>query len=298
MMGGMDRAQLAEFLRDRRARAQPADVGLPAGVRRRTPGLRREEVARLAGISVDYYTRLEQARGPHPSRQVLAALGRALRLYDDERAHLFHLAGEVPAPPDGPSRDVPPGILHLLDRLDDTPAFVLDVKYDILAWNRMSVALLGDPETFVGERNMAWQLFCGPYRIGSDPPPPEVDHFADECVAELRAASVRYPADPGIQRLLAQLREGSAEFVRRWNEHRVCVRRWAQKTMHHPLVGTLTLDCQLLEVPERGQRVVFYTAAPSSPSADALRLLQSGLPAILDFGAAGAAVAGVAGRQA
>jgi transcriptional regulator with XRE-family HTH domain len=270
--GSVDRAQLAQFLRDRRARVQPGDAGLPAGPRRRTPGLRREEVAQLAGISVDYYVRLEQARGPHPSRAVLSSLADALRLAEAERAHLFHLAGEVPAPPSGPSADVAPGILHLLERLDDTPAFVMDVKYEILAWNRMSVALLGDPETMMGaERNMAWQMFCGPHAIGPDAPS-DVDAFADECVAELRAASARYPDDPGIQRLLGRLR-GSAEFVRRWQEHRVCVRRATTKTMQHPVVGELTLDCQVLEVPERGQRVVFYSAVPGSRSAEALKLL-------------------------
>jgi transcriptional regulator with XRE-family HTH domain len=269
----MDRAQLAEFLRARRGRVQPADVGLPAGARRRTPGLRREEVARLAGISVDYYTRLEQGRGPHPSPQVLSALSRALLLYDDERTHLYHLVGELPGLAEGPSPDVAPGILHLLDRLDDTPAFVQDVKYEILAWNRMAAALLGDPNTWQDdERNMAWHLFCGPYRMGPDAPP-DVEHFADECVAELRSASARYPHDPGIQRLLTRLREGSADFVRRWNEHRVCVRRQATKTMRHPVVGELVLDCQVLEAPDRGHRVVFYSAVPGSRSAEALKLL-------------------------
>src|SRR5689334_23912341 len=115
----MDRRQLAEFLRSRRARVQPGDAGLPAGGRRRTPGLRREEVARLAGMSVDYYARLEQARGPRPSRQMLGAIARALRLTDDERAHLYYLTGEPPGPPPGPAQDVRPGVLHLLDRLDD-----------------------------------------------------------------------------------------------------------------------------------------------------------------------------------
>jgi transcriptional regulator with XRE-family HTH domain len=271
-MDSMDRAQLADFLKDRRGRAKPGDVGLPPGPRRRTPGLRREEVARLAGISVDYYTRLEQARGPRPSRQVLSALARALRLYDDERAYLYQLAGEQPSPPTGPSPDVPPGVLHLLDRLDDTPAFVIDAKYDILAWNRMAVALLGDPNTFPNqERNMMWQLFCGPHAIGPDPTP-DVEHFAQECVAELRAASVRYPDDPGIKRLIARLKT-SDEFVRRWNEHRICVVRHVTKTMRHPVIGELTLECQVLDVSDRGQKVVFYTAAPGSPSADALKLL-------------------------
>jgi len=154
----MDRRQLAAFLRSRRARLRPADVGLTPGPRRRTPGLRREEVAGLAGISVDYYTRLEQARGPRPSRQVLSALARALRLYEAERAYLYHLVGEEPAPPGGPSPDVPAGVLHLLDRLDDTPAYVIDARYDLLAWNPLAAALLGDPAAG-DERTAVWVEF-------------------------------------------------------------------------------------------------------------------------------------------
>jgi transcriptional regulator with XRE-family HTH domain len=270
---GVDRDQLAEFLRSRRIRVGPEQVGLPAGTRRRTPGLRREEVAGLAGISVDYYTRLEQARGPRPSRQVLTALARALRLADDERNHLFHLAGEVPGPPAGPSPDVPIGILHLLDRLDDAPAFVLDAKYDVLAWNPLAVALLGDFSRFPpARRNLVWQLFCGegPACLY---PAAEVDEFADQCVADLRAASARYPADPGIRQLIARLRASSDEFERRWKQHRVCVRRSATKRMYHPAIGELELEYEILEIPERGQRLVIYTAAPGSRSVEALRLL-------------------------
>jgi transcriptional regulator with XRE-family HTH domain len=265
-MEGMNRVQLAEFLKDRRARVSPADAGLPAGARRRTPGLRREEVARLAGISVDYYARLEQGRGPHPSRQVLAALGRALRLFEDERAYLFRLAGEQPGPPAGPSQVVSAGIRHLLERLDDTPAFVIDAKYDLLAWNRMAVRLMGAPPP---ERNMIWNAFCGPWPITPDSPA-EVLAFADESVADLRAASVRYPDDEGIRSLLARLHAASPEFTRRWNEHQVCVRRTTVKTVTHPEYGELTLECQLLHADEQGQRVVFYTAAPGSHTADIL----------------------------
>jgi transcriptional regulator with XRE-family HTH domain len=269
----VDREQLAEFLRGRRARIAPADVGLPAGIRRRTPGLRREEVAQLAGISVDYYTRLEQRRGPRPSRQVLSALARALRLADDERDHLFRLAGEVPAPPDRPSRDVPVGILHLLDRLDDAAAFVLDVKYDVLAWNQLAVALLGDLSQLPpADRNCVWQLFCG---SGASAlySPESVEEFASECVADLRAAAARYPADPGIRHLIARLRAHSPDFERRWNQQRVCVRRGGTKRLRHPAVGELELDYQMLEIPDRGQRLVLYTAAPGSRSVEALRLV-------------------------
>jgi transcriptional regulator with XRE-family HTH domain len=135
MLAGMDRKQLADFLRTRRAKVTPQDVGLPNNRRRRLPGLRREEVAQLAGISEDYYARLEQSRSPRPSRQVLSALGRALMLTTEERTHLFHLAGETLDEAMSPRQDVPEGITHLLRGLDSTPAFVLDAKYDLLAWN-------------------------------------------------------------------------------------------------------------------------------------------------------------------
>jgi len=140
----VDRRELADFLRSRRERITPADAGLPAGRRRRTPGLRREEVAQLAFISTEYYTRLEQARGPHPSREVLAALARALRLTDAERDHLHHLAGLPPGPPPGPSREVRPSILALLRRLPQAAAIVLSATYEVIAWNDLAAALLGD----------------------------------------------------------------------------------------------------------------------------------------------------------
>ncbi|WP_173158384.1 helix-turn-helix transcriptional regulator [Phytohabitans suffuscus] len=270
----MDRRQLADFLRSRRAGVRPADVGLPDGPRRRTPGLRREEVARLAGISVDYYARLEQARGPRPSRQVLSALARALRLYDAERAHLYHLVGEVPSPPSGPSADVPAGVVHLLNRLDDTPAYVTDVKYEILAWNSMAAALLGDPDTWPpGRRNMIWNLFSGelPEVALADP---DTSAFADECVAELRAAAARYPEDAGIHGLIARLRATGPEFVRRWDELRVCVREGTTvKRVRHPVVGELELECETLDIAGHGQRLVVYSAAPGSRTAEALKLL-------------------------
>lgn len=271
----MDRRQLAEFLRHRRARTQPADVGLSEGRRRRTPGLRREEVAGLAGISVDYYTRLEQARGPRPSRQVLAALARALRLFDAERAHLYHLVGEVPDLPSGPSREVPAGVRHLLDRLDDTPAFVVDAKYQILAWNQLAAVLLGDPGRWPPEqRNVLWNLFAGEY-AESMLANPQTSAFADECVAELRAAAAQYPEDAGIRQLIARLSAASEQFVRRWAQLRVCARRGSTtKHTHHPLVGELTLECEVLDIAGHGQRLIIYSAVPGSPSAEALDLLR------------------------
>ena len=140
----LNRPELAQFLRTRRARLRPGDVGLSGGGRRRTPGLRRQEVAELAGMSVDYYIRLEQARGPHPSKQVLSALSRALMLTVDEREYLYRIAGENPPPVAGPRREVTPAIRYLLDGMVETPAYVVDAKYDVLAWNWLATFFIGD----------------------------------------------------------------------------------------------------------------------------------------------------------
>ncbi|MFI6322001.1 helix-turn-helix transcriptional regulator [Nonomuraea sp. NPDC050556] len=251
----MNRAELAGFLRSRRARVQPSDVGLEAGPRRRTPGLRREEVARLASMSVDYYSRLEQARGPRPSRQMLDAVAAALRLSPDERAYLFSLTGEVAGPPVSPPQEVRPGILHLLERLGDTPAMVVDAKYDVLAWNQGAAALLTD---FSGERNLIWRFFTDP-RARERHDEEGAWRFAAESVADLRAAAARYPDDPGIKDLVARLAAASEEFVRLWAGHDVTVRRSARKRLRHPRSGWLELDCETLHVPEGDQWVVFYT---------------------------------------
>jgi transcriptional regulator with XRE-family HTH domain len=251
---------------------RPADVGLPAGQRRRTPGLRREEVAQLAAMSTDYYTRLEQARGPQPSRAVLTGLGRALRLSDDERAHLFHLAGEPPQPP-GPSQDVRPGVLHLLDRLDDAPALVIDAKYQVLVWNQLAAALITDFSALAPrDRNLVRCRFLSARsdRYTRD----ETDQFAREIVADLRAASARYPADPDIQELITELLAASPEFARLWSEHEVAIQRGLCKTIQHPVVGALSLQSEVLVIPEHDQRIIVYTAEPGTPSHNALQLLK------------------------
>jgi transcriptional regulator with XRE-family HTH domain len=270
----MNRAELADFLRGRRELVQPADVGLEAGQRRRTPGLRREEVARLAGMSVDYYIRLEQGRGPRPSRQMLGAIARALRLSDAERAYLHYLAGEVPGPAAGPPQDVRPGVLHLLDRLDDTPAMVCDAKYEVLAWNPLAAALITDFSALpAGRRNIMWRFFTDPAaRARHDPE--GAWRFERESVAGLRAAAARYPDDPGIRRLVDGLLAASEEFAALWAKHDVRVQQSARKRLRHPVVGWLELDCEALHIPERDQWVVLYTAAPGSPSYEALRLLK------------------------
>ncbi|MEE1782572.1 helix-turn-helix transcriptional regulator [Streptomyces sp. SP17BM10] len=273
-MEHVDRAELAAFLRRWRERVQPSDVGLPAGGRRRTPGLRRQEVAQLAGMSVEYYIRLEQGRGPRPSRQMIGAISRALRLSDDERAHLHHLAGEPPGPPPGPDREVRPGVLHLLDRLDDTPAIVCSAVRDLLAWNAMAAALLGDYSALPPvERNLIWRFFTDPAtRARHDPA--GVEQFGRSAVADLRTATARYPSDPGVRGLVDRLLAVSAEFRELWARQDVSVSRSNRKRILHPVVGPLDLDCEALHDPRRDQWIILYTAAPGTPSHEALRLLK------------------------
>lgn len=272
----MDRQELADFLRGRRARVQPADVGLEPGPsgRRRTPGLRREEVARLAGMSVDYYIRLEQARGPRPSRQVLAALSRALRLSDGERGYLFSLVGETPQPPTGPPRDVPSGVLHLLDRLDDTPAYVLDAGYNVLAWNTLAATLVlrtctNDKEA---QPNPIRWFFQNP-EMAKDASE-DLLEFVRDSVADLRASAARYPNDPGIASMVADLSARSPLFARWWSERDVRVQRSARKEIHHPEVGVIEVHADMLLIPERDQRLVLYTTTPGTPSHEAMQLLK------------------------
>ena len=271
----MDRRELAAFLRSRRERITPADVGLPAGPRRRTPGLRREEVAQLAFISTEYYTRLEQARGPRPSREVLAGLTRALRLSDVERGHLHHLAGAPPGPPPGPSREVRQSILDLLNRLPQAAAIVTSAMYEVIAWNELAAALMEDfsarPQR---DRNLIRRVFLGPHQpeqrlYGVS----DAEAFARSAAHDLRTTAARYPDDPELTELVGELLAGSAEFARLWGSHDVRVEHTRRKTFQHPLVGPITVNCDVLDITDRDQRVVIYTATPGSPSEEALRLL-------------------------
>ncbi len=269
----MDRRALADFLRDRRAKVRPEDVGLAPGPRRRLAGLRREEVAHLAGMSVDYYIRLEQARGPHPSRQILGSLARALRLSDDEREYIFNLAIDH-CLVKGPPQDVPAAILHLLDRMDDTPAYVLDAKYDILAWNALAATLITDFGALAPrDRNVIRWWFDG----DPDEELLRQDDFWSfylDSVADLRAATARYPDDPGLRGLITEMRETSSLFRKLWETHEVRSRMASRKKLHHPLVGEIEVHCDVLLVPDRDQKVVLYTAAPGTPSYEALKLLR------------------------
>ena len=271
----MDRRELAVFLRSRRERITPADVGLPAGPRRRTPGLRREEAAQLAFISTEYYTRLEQARGPRPSREVLAGLARALRLSDAERDHLHHLAGAPPGPAPGPSREVRQSVLDLLHRLPQAAAIVTSATYEVIAWNDLAAALMEDFSALSRrDRNLVRRVFLGPHPQGrrlygvSD-----AEVFARSSAQDLRATAARYPDDPEVTELVDELLAGSEEFARLWASHDVSTEPTLCKTFSHPLVGSVTVNCDVLDISDRDQRVVIYTAAPGSPSEEALRLL-------------------------
>ncbi|OEV12543.1 helix-turn-helix protein [Streptomyces sp. Amel2xB2] len=265
----MDRTELADFLRRARTRLAPGDVGLNAGPRRRTPGLRREEVAQLAGMSADYYTRLEQRRGSHPSRQLLTALARALRLTDTERDHLFHLAGEEPPRPGGSSEHVRPGLLLILDRLYDLPASVMSDWGEMLAQNAMSVALTGDHTG----KNLIRHWFTVPGARDLAPPENQEQH-ARAHVASLRAVTAARPGDPGPAALVAELRAASPEFEALWQSHDVVVRRPSPKRFVHPVVGVLDLDCEVLLSDGHSQQLVVHSARPGTPTHERLELLR------------------------
>ncbi|NGN64936.1 helix-turn-helix domain-containing protein [Streptomyces sp. A7024] len=270
----MDRTELADFLRRCRTRLAPAAVGLPEGPRRRTPGLRREEVAQLAGMSVDYYTRLEQARGPRPSRQMLGALARALRLTDDERDHLFRLAGEEPPPQHEATDHVRPGLLLILDRLTENPAMVVSDRGDVLAQNAMAKAMHGDYASRpAAERNIPWRFFTDPATIAGFPPEDRPE-LARAQAADLRATLAKRPDDARLAALVRRLREVSTEFAELWEQHEVGVRRSSAKRFVHPVVGLLEVDCEVLLSPAHDQRLVLYTAPPGSDTAQRLELLR------------------------
>jgi transcriptional regulator with XRE-family HTH domain len=272
-MGWVDAADLAACLRSWRDRLDPVEVGLAAGRLRRAPGLRREELAMLAGVSVDYLSRLEQGRASNPSPSVVAALARALRLSDAERDHLHRVAGL--AAPDGGrmGRHLTPGVQRVLDRLADVPVVVLDPSWEIVAANALARALTGvDPTAAPRDRNIAWSLFTG---RGSrfERTAEEAAAIEEEAVADLHDATGRYPGDPALRALVEDLRAASPRFAELWELRPVARRAADRKTIVHPEVGRITLDCDILTVVGSELRLIVYTAAPGSPDADALALL-------------------------
>lgn len=272
---------LGTFLRTRRAALRPGQVSLPTYGQRRVPGLRREELAELAGVSSTYYTRLEQGLATNASDQVLDAVARALRLSAVERAHLFELSrGARPAlrePDDeGLARK---GLVRLLDSMADAPAILLGRRHDILAWNRLGHALLAPhlpfdaPDDLAQRPNKIGLLFLDPasrslYR--------EWEFEAELAVASLHYVAAQFPGDVALTRLIGELTVASRDFARIWAEHPVELCISGRKRYHHPEVGRIDLDYEVLHVPgDDGQRFLIHTAQPGSPDEAALRLLAS-----------------------
>ncbi|MER5604115.1 helix-turn-helix transcriptional regulator [Streptomyces sp. NPDC002265] len=271
------RAELSEFLRSRRARLKPQDVGLPDfGRHRRVPGLRREELAQLAGVSVAYYTRLEQGNGQNVSAEVLDSIARALRLTGAEHAHLTHLAKPKQHKRKAAVRQqqVRTGLRQLLDSMEGIPAYVSGRRSDILAWNRMAAALFGDwSELPAQERNWARLVFLRPdYRdLFVD-----WDQKATDIVSYLRMDAGCHPDDPRLSALVGELSVKSEVFRRLWATHDVKEKSHGTKRMHHPLVGDLALSFETFGLVDDGeQHLITYHAEPGSASAEALRLLAS-----------------------
>lgn len=269
----MDRAALADFLRRRREALRPEDLGLPAGVRRRAPGLRREEVASLAVMSTDYYTRLEQRRGPQPSEQMLASLARALRLTGEESAYLFRIAGHNAPVSVSAATHVAPALLRVLDRLDDTPALILSDLGETLVQNRMATALFGDETGYTGLAR------SGVYRWFTDPaersryPEADRDRQGRARVANLRATYGSLGPRSRAGELVATLKEASEEFAELWERHEVAKRFEDHKVLVHPELGAIELDCQVLFTEDQSQALLVLTAPPRTEGYEKLQLL-------------------------
>jgi transcriptional regulator with XRE-family HTH domain len=265
------RSELSDFLRTRRAKIVPSDVGLADGARRRTPGLRREEVALLANIGATWYTRLEQGQPINVSAEVLDGIARALRLTSEERRHLHLLAGMAPivAVPD--EERVSELVRRVLDGLDPLPAYVRGRRWDILAWNASADALADFSGATGPARNVVWRLFRDPNsrcRFG-DP-----ECTMRRAVAQFRAVAAKYPNDPGFVELIDDLRANSAEFRQLWAEHDVLGSTDGLKRFNHPELGEFILDHTTLELPGDGDiKMVVLTAAPGSETEAKLRLL-------------------------
>ncbi|MFI5587290.1 helix-turn-helix transcriptional regulator [Amycolatopsis sp. NPDC051758] len=266
----MANAEFGQAVRRWRDRVSPESAGLPAGGHRRAAGLRREELAMLAGISADYVTRLEQGRASHPSAQIIETLARALRLSRTERAHLFHLAGLTPPGPDTVPAYLTPSVRRLMDRLTGTPAAVFDAAWTLLVANPAHTALMGEPRG--PGRNAVWRNLLGPgTRVRHTPESQRV--MEAMLVADLRAAAGQYPADRGLRRLVAELRANSDRFGELWDSGAVGHHETARKIVDHPQVGPVTLDCDTLTVAGSDQRIMLYTAEPGTEDAERLALV-------------------------
>lgn len=268
----MNRSALADFLRRRREALRPSDVGLVPGPRRRAPGLRREEVAALTGMSVDYYARLEQQRGPQPSEQMLAALARSLRLTVEERDYLFRLAGHGVPRRTPLDTHVAPALLRVLDRLEDAPALILSGLGEVLVQNRLAEAIFGAPPASGMARSSVYRWFMEP--ASRDVYPPE-DHERQgrSQVSSLRAALAAAGPGSAADEMLHVLLRESEEFVRVWELHEVARRFDDHKTVVHPELGHIEVDCQALFTEDQSQALVVLTPAPGSEAEEKIRLL-------------------------
>ncbi|MFD7001109.1 helix-turn-helix transcriptional regulator [Streptomyces mirabilis] len=269
----MASTEFGRTVRRWRDRVSPEAAGLPVGGHRRAAGLRREELALLAGISVDYVTRLEQGRASNPSEQIVEALGRALRLSGAEREHLFHLAGLVPPGRGTVPAHITPGVHRMLDRLTGTPVAVFDAAWNLLLANPLYAALMGDPSGWRGnERNAVWRNLVGPGTHVRHTPEARRE-FETTIVADLRATARRYPADQRLRRLVEELRANSDRFAELWESEAVGHHETSHKTIDHPQLGPLTLDCDVLGVAGSDLRIMLYTAEPGTRDAEQVALL-------------------------
>ena len=271
--GGRRRAELADFLRRRREAIQPEDVGLPGGGRRRTPGLRREEVATLSGVGTTWYTWLEQGRDVRASVDVLEAIARALRLNGAERAHLMLLGrGEEVPPCKPPTERVSSTLRRLVENLGANPALVMGRRWDYLAWNRAACALFGDLETIPkAARNHLWLMFMDPARRRMFT---DWDTGSRLAVAKFRADSARHLGDPSFEELVQALRSSSEDFCRAWKRHEVARSGQGRKRIEHPLVGTLIFEHAVFHPSEApDQRLILYTPTAEEDTPDKLAQL-------------------------
>jgi transcriptional regulator with XRE-family HTH domain len=270
------RSELADFLRRRRESLQPEDVGLPGGGRRRTPGLRREEVAQLAGVGTTWYTWLEQARDVRASAEVLEALARALRLTTAERAHLLLLGrGEAAPVTQPPAERASASLKRLISHLGCNPAFVLGRRWDYLAWNNAACALFGDLAALPrGARNHVWLMFMDPARRELFP---DWERSSRLVTAKFRADSARHLNDPSFEALIQALRRSSPEFCRAWARHEVASDGGGRKEAVHPLVGELVFEHAVFRPEGEGdQRLVLYSPLPEHDTAAKLQTLLRG----------------------
>ncbi|GLX99380.1 helix-turn-helix transcriptional regulator [Herbidospora sp. NBRC 101105] len=269
----IDRTGLAEFLRNRREALQPEDVGLPRGPRRRTNGLRREEVAMLCHMSADYYSRLERERGPQPSQMMLASIAQGLHMSLDERDHLFRLAGHNPPARGASTEHISPGLLRVLDRLNDTPAEIVTELGETLRQSPMGVALTGDTTKYTGPaRSTGYRWFTDPAarQIYAPEEHPFLTRMYASGLREL--VTLRGPGSRAAD-LADLLLDCSEEFRRVWNDHEIGIRPHDVKHFNHPEVGALELTCQRLVDPGQAHSLLVYTATPGSESYEKLQVL-------------------------